>query len=82
MGWIYWKSPEVTEVIACADFSHAIFFHFFFFHTTFSTSNTKFCTMVVASMGFSKSLVTHYLFVFAKFFVNFLSIMTFLDSIL
>ena len=46
-----------------------IFFLFFdigliisdiFFHTTFSTSNnTKFYTMVVASTGFSKSLVTH-----------------------
>ena len=45
------------------------FFHFFyisliisgiFFHTTFSTSNnTKFCTIVVASTGFSKSLVTN-----------------------
>ena len=31
-----------------------------FFHTTFSTSNsTKFCTMVVASTGFSKSMVTN-----------------------
>jgi hypothetical protein len=45
-------------------------FHFFdisliishiIFHTTFSTSNnTKLCTMVVASTGFSKSLVTIY----------------------
>ena len=45
-------------------------FHFFYisliishiiFHTTFSTSNnTKLCTMVVASTGFSKSLVTIY----------------------
>jgi hypothetical protein len=54
-------------------FYYFFFFHFFyfffyfsliisdiFFHTTFSTSNnTKFCTMVVASTGFSKSLVTH-----------------------
>jgi hypothetical protein len=32
----------------------------FFFHTTFSTSNNiKLCTMVVASTGFSKRLVTH-----------------------
>ena len=31
-----------------------------FFHTTFSTSNnTKFCTMVVASTGFSKTLMTN-----------------------
>ena len=31
-----------------------------FFHTTFSTSNnTKLCTMVVASTGFSNSLVTN-----------------------
>ena len=46
-----------------------IFFHFFdisliisdiFFHTTFSTSNsTTICTMVVASTGFSQSLLTH-----------------------
>jgi hypothetical protein len=49
------------------NFSFCSFFIFFyisliisgrFFHTTFSTSNnTKFCTMVVASTGFSKSLV-------------------------
>ena len=37
-----------------------LLFLIFFFHTTFSTSNnTQFCAMVVASTGFSKSLVTN-----------------------
>jgi hypothetical protein len=54
-------------------FFHFILFSFFFlffyisliisdifFHTTFSTSNnTKFCTIFVASTGFSNSLVTN-----------------------
>jgi hypothetical protein len=65
--------PEVIAC-ACVTGSDITFFSFLFlflffeisfiisdvfFHTTFSTSNTTFCTVVVASMGFPKSLVTH-----------------------
>ena len=36
------------------------FWYYFVFHTTFSTNtNTKFCTMVVASTGFSKKTFTY-----------------------
>jgi hypothetical protein len=64
-----WGSLPVISLFSIFFFIFSFFPFFFvdtsliisdiFFHTIFSTSNnTQFCTMVAASTGFSKSLVT------------------------
>jgi hypothetical protein len=70
MKWYIWspKSPNSRSLCiypglwlalyrGCINFIF-LFFSFFFHNTCLTSNNTNFCTMSVASMGFSKSLVT------------------------